>query len=975
MRKGRRAEAGRCSKCRGDRPTRSTPASVSLASFLPPRPRYSRAAVPASPKKRRPRLLVAALLAIALLITLVLIPATFRLGLRTLLQLQSWRAGTTLTLNHIEGSLFKNIVLRDAILEPRRSGGTEWRVHFHEIEADFAWRLLFTRDRTGWLRDLTIDGLDTKIVLGTTPGPGFAPAWLPTPVHIEIDDARLLILRGPDTLRVEDAHFTASTMEPGEISIDRLTLQHPFFTRTFERLTGATAIHDRRLAIGRVPIAEHLALDWLTVGLRDQRLDLSYKVAAFSGELTGDLATRLDGTLDALQAAGRFGSISIPQLADFLGTTETTGGTIRDGNFRYGGDPGSLPQALRVRLDATDFQWGARRWESLILGAALLDGRLDIPELRLVQADNDIALDGHLRLDPARHWWQSDFDFNFAARIGSLGELSVLFGPEFADASGKINLDGSVRGSGESFAGQLIATGSHITYRGAPLDTLRAAARIQGNELQLSHLEFIHGDDYLRAQGVVNILGRKRYYGEVKASIANLATYAAFLQPPIAPRPFAGGIILDWSGEGAIGTHSGTFRARFAKIRALDDSDPQSHPIDAELAGTYSPANVSFNTFTLADTDTSLDARVIVGPQSVRLEKIRLLHQRKPRLEGDAILPFSVWHAWSQSGQPLWDLDGPARLALTATALDLHELALLTGRRLPLGGTLSANIAGDAPALRDLALEGRVTLRDGEIPSLADMPALDHIDLDLVLDQRRIVVEKASAQLAGDTFTARGVLDCRDLAAPILQGEIQIPRLSWHPFPGVTTHLALAGKVTGPLATATLTGAAQLTKIEMPDKAAKRSSLTDEPLLHLDPVPPIRFPSAVFRNWQLDLPITGTAHVKPAGSVTLALHLRGPARAPILTGLATATSLPFADLTLDTATLFLTEPPRLALTYTTDTGHHILLGPSTSPQTASILAGEAPPPPSDIELSRARSGDDPSPEVPATPPPQIQTTD
>lgn len=891
--------------------------------------------MPASPQKRR---LLAVILAFFLLIALLLIPATFRLGLRAFLQIQSWSAGTTLTVNHLEGSLFENIVLRDAILEPRTRGVTSWRVHFHEIEADFDWRVLFTRDRTGWLRDLTIDGLDTKVVIGD--GPGFAPAWLPTPVRIEINDARALILRGPDTFRVEDAHFTASTMEPGEISIGRLALRHPFFTRTFEKLTGATAIHDRRLVIGSVPIADHLALDWLTVGLRDQRLDLSYKLDAFTGDLTGDLATRLDGSPDALQAAGRFTGISIPQLAQFLGTAETTGGTIRDGNFRFGGEPGTLPQALRIRLDATDFQWGARRWQSLILGATLLDGRIDIPELRLVQAGNDIALDGHLRLDPARHWWQSDFDFNIAARIGSLGELSALFGPEFADASGKINIDGSVRGSGESFAGQLIATGSHIIYRGAPLDTLRAAARISGNELQLSHLEFIHGDDYLRAQGVVNILGRKRYYGEIQASIANLATYAAFLQPPIAPRPLAGGVIFNWRGDGAIGIHSGTFRARFSKIRALDDSDPQSHPIDAELAGTYSPGNVYLSTFHLADTDTSLDASVILGPQSVRLEKINLLHQRKPRLEGDAILPFSVWHAWSQSGQPLWNLDGPAHIALTATALDLHEFALLTGRRMPLHGTLSANIVGDASALRDLALEGRVTLRDGEIPPMADMPGVDHIALDAVLDQRRLVVEKASAQLAGDTFTAIGVLDCRDLDGPLVQGEIQIPRLPWHPFPGVTAHLALDGKIDGPLATATLTGEAKLNKIVMPDTAAKRSSLTETTPIHLDPIPPIRFSSPPFRDWQLDIPITGTAPVKPAGSVTLDLHLHGPAHAPVLTGLATAASLPFADLTLDTATLLLADPPRLALTYTTPDGPTILLGPLDAPTTATLLQEE-----------------------------------
>jgi hypothetical protein len=91
-----------------------------------------------------------------------------------------------------------------------------------------------------------------------------------------------------------------------------------------------------------------------------------------------------------------------------------------------------------LRLTAVNFQWESRQWDSLTLGATLMNRHLQIPELQLWQGKNHLALSGDLRLpDAGRAWWQSEFTCNIAAKIETLTELSALLLPEFKYAAGR----------------------------------------------------------------------------------------------------------------------------------------------------------------------------------------------------------------------------------------------------------------------------------------------------------------------------------------------------------------------------------------------------------------------------------------------------------------------------------------------------------------------------------------------------------
>ncbi len=242
-----------------------------------------------------------------------------------------------------------------------------------------------------------------------------------------------------------------------------------------------------------------------------------------------------------------------------------------------------------------------------------------------------------------------------------------------------------MRGENASFNGQLIVSGSHLSFRKAPLDELQAAIKLEGNELQVTNAEFTHGDDFLRGHGVVNILGAKRYWGEVKASIADLSLYASFLQPPIAPEAFGGGLMLDWSGDGAASAHSGAFTVRLNHIHPLVSGTAAAgawQPIDLNAEATYSPDSIFFSNLVLGNGETTLASRVVATPRSLTLQSLKLLHGKAVWLTGDAQIPLNVWAAWQNpASASWWNFESPCKLDLKLDRLSVRDALVLSGRR------------------------------------------------------------------------------------------------------------------------------------------------------------------------------------------------------------------------------------------------------------------------------------------------------
>lgn len=683
-------------------------------------------------RPRRPgrRWLLACVVVICLMAGSVGCPAVYLFAVRRALAFEAWRYGFHLHIGGMKGSVTGPLYLYHTRVTAGDEAGdgaapSTW-LQVDTARTSFDWRHLFWQRDTRMWRDLTLDGVRGEIALPShpareqrlavffSPRPSGRPPRLVLPASLVVHHAALVIRHSDGALRLQDMDLQADDLKAGHVVIGALSLEGPWMTTLFSNCRGVLELQDSKLLIAGMQLSDSLSITSASADIPDLlqgQLEVEFALAAFSGSIQGDLHSSAREQHLFFESSGTFSNISVAQLAAFLG--QDAEGTIKAGKFSFRGSPHVLGKAtFTTRFEAGAFRWGARRWNSLVAGATYVNHRLLIPEFNLTQAHNSLLLKGEMSLPTQwTEWWKSDFDFDVAAKIDNLSELSALLGPEFGDTFGKLTADGSVRGENGAFYGQLIVSGSHLSFRKAPLDELQAAIKLDGNEIQVANAEFSHGTDFLRAHGVVNILGRKRYWGEVKASIADLALYSSFLQPPIAPEAFGGGLMLDWSGDGAETAHSGAFTLKLTRVHPLPA--PAGPPIDFDAQGTYSPDSIYFSSLTLGDGQAALSARLAVAtPASLTLEGIRLVHGKTPVLTGEAQLPLNAWTAWENpQGGGWWNYDHAIAVNLTFDHLAMRDLRQLAGNSRPVEGEVTGTLKS-VGTLDHLTAEGHLALRN-----------------------------------------------------------------------------------------------------------------------------------------------------------------------------------------------------------------------------------------------------------------------
>jgi hypothetical protein len=788
--------------------------------------------VPAPARRRSLRWIFLALLAA---LGSLAVPEVFQIVVGWVVRLEAWRHGVSVRIQRIEGSLWEPVVLVHSYWHREAGNGAITRLEIAHAEAVFSWSQLLQRNGERWWQRLALRGVQGKIHLpfdrNTVRGghggwrprlPGLGRMRLPAVIDVEEID--FIFQSNDDYLRLEDARFSASAVEPGEVRVGKLTIAQPWLVKTFRNVRGQTALQDERLALAGVVFEPGVELRSLTAApseLAQGQLALAADFAAFDGTLSVEAATKPTGRGVVFEAGGTFQQINIAKLASFLALSDAAGGIIKDGKFTFRGPPRDLSRAqASLRFDAVNFQWETRQWDSLALGAMLHDRRLQVPQFDLRQGRNELHVNGELVLpEPARQWWQGDFNANVKAKIENLTELSALLLPEFKFAAGRAEIEGSVRGRGEEFNGQLLIEGSKLTWRNAPIETLHAAVKLNGKEINIANLDLANRDDYLRGRGVIKLSDPPVYRGELRVAVDDLANYAAFLQKPVLPEPLAGGAVIDWIGEGSKAGHSGKFLARLRKVRTLGALAQQLHPINADLEASYAPGSMQFSQFALSDDDSSFSANVAVGGQALHLQKIRFTHRGAVQLEGSALLPLDVWQQWPNvSIEQLLNEDVASRVQLTAHNLDLAEAALLTGWKFPLDGVLDGTLTADGP-LTALKLGGTLTLKDGHLPLGWSGDAVENVSAKLTFLEGTASIEQFSAAHTFGAVEITGTLDFAKLLDPALQIRVRSPQFTTPLFgPRTSPIKALAAldlTVTGQFSAAQVTGQAQLTDLKL----------------------------------------------------------------------------------------------------------------------------------------------------------------
>ena len=789
---------------------------------------------------------------------------------------EAWCRGVSVHIGAVEGSLLDPVTLKDTIWIYESERGPVTRVEIQSATAEFAWRNLLPRSTGHVFQQLVLRGVIGKIQFPLTatnvvpsptesyrlhwPRPG--GNWLPAPERVEAQDVNFIFQSNNDFVQLSDANFTLSNVEPGVIRAGQIVLKQPWINRTFRNVRGTTAIQDANVEIANLNLDADVQVRSFSAALDDLargRLNLDMQVAAFGGEIRVEAQTLSEERPLNFDATGAFSQIGVAKLAAFLGFSDAAGGTIKEGKFTFRGPPQQIAKATAsLRLEATNFQWDSRQWDSLILGATLMNGRVQVLELALTQGHNKLNLSGEMPLPaPGIEWWQSEFDLNIAAKIDNLTELSALMLPEFQYAAGKANIDGSIRGKDQQFHGQLIVSGSDLKWHNAPIEELQAGVKLNGNEFQITNVSMFNKGDYLRGHGVVNIIGDKQYWGEFHASIEDLAKYAAILQKPVLPEPLAGGGVIDWSGEGSAKGHSGQFSAQLRKLRSLGATAALMHPINADFEGSYAPGMMQFSRFMLSDDDSSFTANVGIGNKALSLQGIRLLHQQALWLEGDALLPLDVWNAWPNTSlATLLDNQTVSKVNLTAYDLELGAASLLTGWKFPIQGIVRGNIVAEG-SLGSMKTSGKFTLSKAVIPLGWSGETLTAVEGEGSLDGQILQVTKLTGRHPGTDFSVTGQMDFAKLHDPSLKLDLTSTKSTLEAFAksGASTTLDATTKlqITGPVSGVAVTGEALVTSIRLP---AQEPGLGDRIFLDGHPAalpPAFLLTEPPCNAWKLDL--------------------------------------------------------------------------------------------------------------------------
>jgi hypothetical protein len=851
-------------------------------------------------RKKRKRLLVF-LFALFAVLGAIVYPPTFLFAVRQALGFEAWRYGFHLSIGSMDGSVTDPIWLYHARLSHNSAAGTSTMLEIDTAHTTFAWKHLFwQRDVRVW-HDLSLDGVRGSIDLpmaslapeaSTSPfgllGSPKPPRLL-LPSSLAINHATIVIRQSGGFIRLEDIDLQASDLETGHLVIGALSVQEPWMTSVFSNCRGSLLLQDSQLVLANMKLTDSLSITSASADLPELlrgQLQMKFALDAFSGKIQGELSSGAREQHLDFQSNGTFSNISVAQLAAFFG--QDADGSITQGKFTFHGSPRDLARTtFTTYFQAGNFRWGDRRWNSLVAGATYVDHRLLIPDFELRQAHNSLTLKGDMNVpEDWKQWWKTDFSFQVAANIDDLSELSALLGPAFGDTFGKLTVDGSVAGENASFNGQLIVSGSHLSFRKAPLDELQAAIKLQGNEIQVTNAEFTHGDDFLRADGVVNILGEKRYWGEVKASIADLALYSSFLQPPIAPEAFRGGLTLDWSGDGAESAHSGAFTVRLNRIRPLVSGTADTaawQPIDVNAEATYSPESIFFSNLVLANGQTTLASRVVATPSSLTLQSLKLQHGKSVWLSGDAQIPLNVWAAWQNPATASWwNFQSPCKLNLKLDRLSVRDALLLSGRQRPFDGELTGALKSDG-TLAKLTADGHLAIKDaaGSIPA----GTLKGGNATLDFKGSQLTVTSAAGAWNDLAWTASGSVTAPDIRTPALDLAVKLPAAPLTLGPGMESVASLDLHASGPPDTLALSGSAQLQTLKIDLNASIESLVAPGGAGLQGPLPALALtgPPA----WNLNIQVSGNAATELAntsGAITPALEISGSLAQPMVAG-------------------------------------------------------------------------------------------
>ncbi len=642
---------------------------------------------------------IAAML-IAACVVVLCVPAVQREVLRWVVTREVEARGGRISIGSMQGSIWEErIVLQNVRIDVVAAADSGVEFEAAEIAAAVDRGTVFAREGRV-LERLRIAGGKLVVRAGSSDGFGASGDALPTlkarPHRSQFD--RFVERLEPRVLSLENCRMS---VEQGEVGLgwDGIWLEageRGGWVATgvgrgrWERrdvdlppLQGAAFWRDgvlsiRGAALGEVTVRVAEA-DLAALG--EGQVSAGITLTGFGGMARAGFHLDLAGAGESAEISGTATGIDAGRLAAFLGRDGIAGGSIEDVRFSFRGDPGRLrvgSGAVRLRVDG--LRWKERVWDSVVLGATLAPGGIDVQTLELRQAANRVDLSGRVEWpDEDSRIWMPLFRASVDADARDLSAFALWSEGEERVLEGTLRVMGDIENSGQGARGTLEIAGSNLGVAGARVGAVEAVVRLAGSEVAIERFRLRQQNDFVEGHAVLGWQPVWRYEGELNGAIASLGPYREVLRHFPAVPEIVEGLEGRWSGDGTAGAHSGAFRLRVAKLAETDVASA----VGGLFSATYSPGQIYFDRFELSQGAVRFSAKTAISGHETRLDDLIWESDRGGRISGWVKLP-AVPNSWIRPAAG-WQLDarGQAGGELRFEAADLEELATFAGVQAP----------------------------------------------------------------------------------------------------------------------------------------------------------------------------------------------------------------------------------------------------------------------------------------------------
>lgn len=512
-----------------------------------------------SPRKKP--LLTLGFVLLALVVLGLFAPPVLERGIAAWLRYEARRSGLVLTFSEIHAPLFRPVTITDLKIVGAGLDADHLEFNATRIEAELRLAGIFGRsEKSHLLSSLRIEHANF-FVRGRAPVSAGPIDWIALdrllPERFEIFADQVRLEQSFSFLAFQDAKISGSKGNSGLLSIATVEMHAPFLEQRFPHLRGVTRWQDDRLSIGSLNLLEGFAIDSLVIdltALRTGRVGADLGVSLLGGKMRVNIATERPGQTRIWEGAGTASGISLRQLADALGLTVPVQGMVHGSKFTFRGDPRDFLNATAsIWTELTGFSWRERKADVIMLGANFYGHTIQLQQLFIKQRRNELTLSGESAINT--EWLNPDFRGDIVASINDLGQFAELFGARPEAFAGKMAARGRMHTHERTVDGELAVTGDALKIFQLPVDSLTARIALESGRAQVDQLELKRGEDFLRAQGKIDLTQKKSFTLSAESWCHDLGDYA--LEFPVIGK-LAGTLSAKLTGAGDENSFSST---------------------------------------------------------------------------------------------------------------------------------------------------------------------------------------------------------------------------------------------------------------------------------------------------------------------------------------------------------------------------------------------------------------------------------